>query len=128
MVCALSRPGDLAGHAQRPLHCGRVPDGLLSAPPRHQAPLRAMTECVALLLLPLQARIQASVVQSCWQAVNSQNTVSMIPEGQGHALPELRVGLFGILVLGTCYRDKMPCIRLHVGQALTEGGGACHWN
>lgn len=72
MVCAFPRARDLAGHAQRPLHCGRVPDGLLNPSSRHQAPLRPALKAVAPLLLPLRARALVLAVQHVgWQAGES---------------------------------------------------------
>ena len=69
MVCTLPRAGDLAGHAQRPLHRSCIADGLLDAPSRHQAPIQPALKAVALLLPPLQAHVLASAVQHTgWQA------------------------------------------------------------
>ena len=56
MVRALPRPVDLAGHSQRPLHCCRIPYGLVYSPPCHKAPFRPALKAIALLLLALQAQ------------------------------------------------------------------------
>ena len=92
VVRALPCPGDLAGHSQRPLHRRRVPDGLWRAPPRHQAPLRTMAERIAVLLWILHAQIRWHQLCSlAGQAGDPQTSTSVVPEGQGDALPELHV-------------------------------------